>query len=138
MRFQFSRYFGSGLNKLSHFNSRISTLDFTSCCRLIEAEKFSRNPGQFKWVIRETRYHVSIAIRNLKIQVAELVQRLTTMPKILYFSGGNQFSGIDQGCIIWDQGSNFSKILHRGSHRGAFHLGTWTGCFTCYLQHFCN
>ena len=28
---------------------------------------------------------------------------------------------IDQGGIVWDRGSNFSKFNDRGSHRGASH-----------------
>ena len=98
------KVFGAGLHKLIHFNSWTLPLYFTcNCCRLLEAKKFSRNPGQFEWVTRETRYHIFIGIRNLKSQVAELVQKPTTMLKILYFNGGNQFS---------DQGDNFSKIIH--------------------------
>ena len=67
-----------------------------------------------------------------------------TMLKILYFSGGHQFSQIslgikflydrvenlfiDWGGIICDRGDNFSKFIDRGSHRGASHRVTWTGC----------
>ena len=61
--------FGVTCHKLNHFNSRVFILDFNwNCCRLQQAKKFSRNPGQFKCVTREIRYHVSIAkllIRNL-------------------------------------------------------------------------
>ena len=32
------------------------------------------------------------------------------------------------GGIIWDLGGNFSKFIDPGSHRGAFHRDTWTGC----------
>ena len=32
------------------------------------------------------------------------------------------------GGIIWDRGGNFSKFIDPGSHWGAFHRGTWTGC----------
>ena len=39
------KVFSSGLHKLSHFNSQISTLGFTCCCKLLEAKKFSRKPG---------------------------------------------------------------------------------------------
>ena len=85
-------------------------------------------------------------MRNLKSQIAKLVQRSTTTLKILYFSGGNQFFQIllglksiynrgrksflfiGQGGIIWDWEGNISKIIHRGSHRGASHQDTWTGC----------
>ena len=63
-------------HKLSHFNARAFLLDFTwSCCRLLKTKKFSKNPSQFKWVARETRYDVSIVEllkRNLMSQVAEL------------------------------------------------------------------
>ena len=90
----FSRYFAVACHKLSHFNLRVFTFDFTwNCCRLLEA-KFSRNLGQFKRVTRETRYHVSIAEllkQNLMIQVAELFRRPRTMLKILYFSGDQKF-----------------------------------------------
>ena len=79
--------------KFSLFNSWLFTLDFTwNCCRLQEAKKLSRNPGKFKCVTRETRYHVSITelwIRNLQSQVADLVWRPKL--KILYFSGGHLF-----------------------------------------------
>ena len=76
-----------------HFNSWVFTVDFTwNCCRLLEPKALSRNSGQFKWVTREMRYHVSITelvTRNFKIQVVELVVK----PKIyhlLYFSGDHQ------------------------------------------------
>ena len=65
----FLKVFGGGLPYTCHYNSRVFILDFNwNCCRLQEAKKFSRNPGQFKCVTRKTRYHVSIAellIRNL-------------------------------------------------------------------------
>ena len=137
-------------HKLSHFNSRLFKLDFTwKCCRLLEASKFSRNPGQFNWVTRETRYHVSIAElfkRNLMSQVTKLFRRPRTMLKILYFSQDHQFvqksPGIkflyDQGIKLFhllakeawffQQGDSFSKIINRGSHRGTCHQGTSTGC----------
>ena len=91
------KVFGSDLHEVSHFNSRISALVFTFCYRLLDAKKFSMNPSQFKWVTRETRYSLSITIRNLKSQVTELVQRPTTMLKTLYFSRGNQFFQISPG-----------------------------------------
>ena len=31
--------------------------------------------------------------------------------------------------IVWDWEGNFSKLIEQGSHRGASHRGTWTGCF---------
>ena len=37
-------------------------------------------------------------------------------------------SFIDWEGIIWDRGESFSKYIDRGSHRGASHRGTWTGC----------
>ena len=82
-------------HKLSHFNSRVFTLGFTwNCRRLLEARTFLRNPGQIKWITRETRYHVSIG-EILKLnhmsQVSEWFWRPKTMLKILYFSGDNQF-----------------------------------------------
>ena len=69
------------------------------------------------------------------------------MLKKNYFSGGHQlfqisprtkstydrgkkYLFIDQGGIAWDRGGNF-KFIDRGSHRGALHRGTWTGCFWC-------
>ena len=61
-RFYFLRYIAVICHKLSHFNSEELTFDFTwNYCRLLEAKKFSINPGQFKWGTRETRYHMSIA-----------------------------------------------------------------------------
>ena len=69
---------GGGLHKLNHFSSRISTLHFTWNCKLVEAKNLPRKLGHFKWFTRETRYHLYIAelaIRNLKSQVVELVQR---------------------------------------------------------------
>ena len=125
-------------HKRSHFNLRVFTFDFSwNCCTLLEAKKFPRNPGQIKWVTRETRYHVSIAEllkRNLMCQVAELFQIHWTMLKILYFSGDHQvfqklptikflyshgrkhFSFIGWESIIWDRGYTFSKILNSGRH----------------------
>ena len=48
-RFLFSRNLVAPCNKLSHINSQIFALDFIwDCCRLLGAEKFLRNPGQFK------------------------------------------------------------------------------------------
>ena len=99
MRFYFWRYLAVACHKLSHFNSRVFILDFTwNSCNLLEAKKFSRNPGQSKCAARETRYHVCIAallIRNQSSQVAELVWR--TMPKILYFSESHQVFQISSG-----------------------------------------
>ena len=81
-------------HKLNHFTSQVVILDFFgNCRRLKEAKKFSTNPGQFKYVTRETAYHVSIAellIQDLKSQVVELVRRPRTMLKIFYFSRGHQ------------------------------------------------
>ena len=58
----FWRYLAVACHKLSHSNSQVFILDSTwNCCRLKEAKRFTRNPGQFKCVTRETRYHVSIA-----------------------------------------------------------------------------
>ena len=68
------RYLAVTCHKLSHFNSRVFTFDFTwNCCRLLEAKKFSRNPGQFKCITREIKYHVStteLLKRNVVSQVA--------------------------------------------------------------------
>ena len=151
----FLKYSGVACHKLNRFNSRVFTLDFTwNCCRLLEAKKFWRNPGQFKWVTRETRYCISIAEllkRNLMRQVAELFQRPRTMLKILYFSGDHHFFQKWQrinflyhrgrelsiygelsiycwGGIIWDRKDTFSKIINRRGHRGASDQGTWTMC----------
>ena len=85
----------------------------------MEAKKSSRKPGQFKWVTREARYHISIVKllkQNLVSQVAELFRRPRTMQKIPYFMGGT-----------------FSKIINRGNHQGASHWGTWTRCFTIFI-----
>ena len=94
-RFYFSRYSVMTCHKLSHFNSRVFTLYFSrNCCRLLEAKKFSRNPGQFNWVTSKTRYHVSIAEllkRNHISPVAELFWRPRSILNILCFSGDNQF-----------------------------------------------
>ena len=82
------KVFGGGLHKLSHFNSRIITLVFLSnCCRLMEAKNFSRNIGQFKWVARKASIS-ELLIRNIRSQLAELVQRPATM---LYFTGDHEF-----------------------------------------------
>ena len=134
------KVFGGGLHKLSHFNLWAFTLDFTwNYCRLLEPKNFSRNPDQYKWITRETRYPVFIAellIENFKCQVVELVQRPTTMLEdtlfqweLLIFSkftGGKvslwprskTFLFIGRGGIIWYQRSNFSKLIHRGRYRG--------------------
>ena len=74
---------------------RAFLLDFAwNCGRLLEAKNFSRNPGQFKWVTRKSRYHVSLTElvkRNLMIQDAKLFWRPTTMLKISYFSWDQHF-----------------------------------------------
>ena len=49
------------------------------------------------WVTRENMYHLSIAMRNLKSQVAKLVQKFINMLAILCFSEGNYFSKIHRG-----------------------------------------
>ena len=102
--FYFWRYLTVTCHNLSHFNSRLFILDFTwNCCWLQEATKFLSNPGQFKCVTRETRYHVYIKellIRSPWSQVAELVQRPWTMLKILYFSGARQFFHVS----LYDRG----------------------------------
>lgn len=91
----FSSYLAVASHKLSQIHSWIFTLDSTwSSCRLLGAKKISRNPGQYKWVTRETRYRISIAEllkRNLMSQVAELLRKLKTMLKIFYFSRDYQF-----------------------------------------------
>ena len=143
-------------HKLSHFNSQLFILNFIwNYCRPQEAKKFSRTPGQNKYVATVTRYRASIAellIRNLYSQVAELVQRFRTMLKKIYFGGGDQFfqisSGvkflhdwgrkylfIGRGGIILDRGSNLSKFIYRKSHRGTYHRGTWTGVFAAVITH---
>ena len=43
-------------------------------------------------------------------------------------TGVKTHSFIGRGDIIWELGDNFSKFIDRGSHRGASHWGTWTGC----------
>ena len=53
-----------------NLNSWIFTLE--GCCRLLEAKKFPRNQGQFKWGARETRYHVSIVEILNRISWAKL------------------------------------------------------------------
>ena len=35
--------------------------------------------------------------------------------------------------MILDRGRTFSKIIDRGSHRGASYRGTWTGCLNCVI-----
>ena len=104
MRYYFWRYSVVACLKFSLFNSWLFTLDFTwNCCRLQEAKKLSRNPGKFKCVTRETRYHVSITelwIRNLQSQVADLVWRPKL--KILYFNGGHLFmTGVENLFLYW-------------------------------------
>ena len=37
---------------------------------------------------------------------------------------------VGRGGIIWDREGNFSKFIYRGSHWGASHWGTWTGCIS--------
>ena len=85
----FSRCSVAACRKRSHFNSRVFLLDFTwNCCRLLEADKFSRNPGQLKWVTRETRCHISIPEllkQNLMCQVAELFRRPSNHAKNTLF-----------------------------------------------------
>ena len=103
-------------HKLSQFNSRIFILGFTcNCYRLQKAKKFSRNPGQFKCVARETRYHISITellIQNLQSQVPELVQRPRITLKILYFSGGHQVFQISPGLkSLYDRGKKLINLL---------------------------
>ena len=108
--------------------------------------------GQSKCVTKETRYHVSIVEplkRNIQSQIAELVRRLTTMLKILSFSGGNNISKYHRGQNFsmtggtkpsiyssWRHnlrpGDNFSKFIDRGSHQGASHQGNWIGCSKHY------
>ena len=66
-----------------HFNFGVFKFDFTlNCCNLLETKNFSRNPGQFKWVTRETRHEAFIAELLkwiLMSQVAELFRRPTIM-----------------------------------------------------------
>ena len=106
--------------KLNPFNSRVFTLNFTwNCCRLLEARKFSRNPGLFKWATRETRYHISIIEllkRNLMSQVAELFRRPRTMLKMPYFSGDHQFFQKSLGInFLYDRARELS-IYWSGRH----------------------
>ena len=99
-RFYFSSYSAVVCHKLSRFNSRIFTLGFTwDSCRLLGTEKFLRKSGQFKWVTRETRYHISITEllkRNLLGQVAKLFGRFISsisMRKVFYDWGRKHFRG---------------------------------------------
>ena len=56
------------------------TLELTlNCCRLLEAKRFSRNPGQFKWFTREIRCHV----RWKKVQLFKI---FSTNPCIFYIA----------------------------------------------------
>ena len=116
------KVFSGGFHKLSYINSRVFTLDFTwNCCRLLEVKDFSKNPGQFKWVTRETKYRVSIAkllIRNLKSQFAELVRRPKTYD-LLYFSGDHQFfqnSPVIKSLYHWGR-KRFSSLATEASFR---------------------
>ena len=81
---------------------------------LLEVKNFLINPGQFKQVTKETRYHISITEllkQNPRSQIAVLFQRPRTMLKILYFSWDRQFL----------QKSPETKFLHdRGGKH--FHL----------------
>ena len=118
-RFYFWRYSVVVCRRLSHFNSQSQPLGFTwNRCRLQEAKKFSRNPGQCKCVTRETRYHVSITELlkgNLYSQVAELIPRLRTMLKILYISGAHQFFQISPGIKpLYDRGKKLFYVLVGG------------------------
>ena len=112
----FSKYSTVTCHKLSFFNSWVFTVDFTYC-RLLEAKKFSRNPGQFKWLTRETRCHVSIVellIWNLMSQVAKLSRKTRIMLKILYFSGDHQFFKKSLGIkIILQTGWKTFKLVGR-------------------------
>ena len=123
-------------HKRSHFSWRVFTLDFTwNWCRLLEAKKFSRNPGQFKWVAGETRHYISLAELlkwNLMGQVVELFRRpsiFQNSPVINFLmTGVATASYIDRGGIIWNRGGSYSKIINLGDHQGVSHRGTWTGC----------
>ena len=88
-RFYLSRYFALACRKSSHFNSQVVTLDFTwNCCRFLKAKNFSRNPGQFRWVIRETRHFNPSRNSQNGISEPRLFQRPRTMLKILKFQWG--------------------------------------------------
>ena len=87
------KVFGSDLHKLSHFNSRISTLDFTwNCCRILAAKKFSRNLDHlFKWTTRKKQIspiHCNTWSQEPSCRISPETYRLAEK---LYFSGGNQF-----------------------------------------------
>ena len=121
----------------------------------MEAKKFSRNPGQFKWVTRETRCYVSIAellIRNLMSQVGELFRRPRAILEILYFSGDRQFFPKLPGIrFLYDQGKELFHLLtgrqnlrpgrhlkqsyRSGSYRGTSQRGTWAGCKNASVFH---
>ena len=87
-------------------------------------KKFSRSPGQFKCVTKETRYPVSIAeflIRNLQRQVAELVKRPRTMLKILFIRRGPQFFQISPGIkSLYHWGR---KRIHLNAEKAQFGAG---------------
>ena len=148
--------------KISHFNSRPFLLDFTwNCCRLLKVKKFSRKPGHFKWVAKETRCRISIGElmrRNLRNQFAKLFWRPRAMLKILGTTNfskihrGKSFfmTGIENFLIYWpgrhnlSKGGTFRKIMNLGSHRGTAHWATnyWPGklpgnlgrVFWCFLK----
>ena len=101
---------------LIHSHSYLILLEIVvGCYKFLEGKKFSRNPGQFKWVTRETRYHLYIAkllIRNLMSQLAELFQRPRTMLKIFYFSVDHQFFQKSLGIkFLYDWGRERFHLL---------------------------
>ena len=69
----------------------------------------------FKWVTRETRYHVSIAKllkRNLMSQVVELFGRPRTMLKMLCFIGDHQFFRNSPGVkFLYDRDRKLFHLL---------------------------
>ena len=140
------RYSVVACHKLSHFSWRVFTLHFTwNCCRLLEAKKFSKNPGQFKWVTKKP--DITYQSRNSYngISWAKLwnySKDLGPFWKYFIWVGTTIFSKIHQDRFSYDRSSTFlinwqgRHKLEPGrhfqqnyqlspGHRGASHRGTW-------------
>ena len=82
---------GSDLHKLSHFNSRISTLDFTlNYCRVLAAKKFSKNLDQVDYQKKQVSpIHCNTGSQEPSCIISSETSGLAEK---LYFSGGTSFS----------------------------------------------
>ena len=116
-------------HKLSYFNSRIFTADFSwDCCRILGAEKCSRMQVNLKGLLEKS--DITYPSRNSYNVISWGTLRNYVEDLGLWWNdrGRKRFHLLDEEVQFLDRGTTFSNIINRRSQLGASHRGTWTGC----------